>query len=109
MKKYIYITLLCIMAFFVNNEVLLPDIMEARNIVTAREMVSDDSWLVPTMNGELRLEKPPLPTWVAGAIEAVFPDNLGAQRAAAGVMGIIWVVFFILWHGKLHVETIMPV
>lgn len=96
MKKYIYITLLCIMAFFVNNEVLLPDIMEARNIVTAREMVSDDSWLVPTMNGELRLEKPPLPTWVAGAIEAVFPDNLGAQRAAAGVMGIIWVVFFYL-------------
>lgn len=96
MKKYIYMALLCFMAFFVNNKALLPDIMESRNIVTAREMVSEGNWLVPTMNGELRLEKPPLPTWVAGAIESIFPDNLGAQRAAAGVMGIIWVVFFYL-------------
>lgn len=62
---------------------LPTDIMESRNIITAREMVSDGNWLVPTMNGELRLEKPPLPTWVAGGIEKVFPDSLSAQRAAA--------------------------
>lgn len=74
--SWIIVVLLCYISFFANNGALTPDIMESRNIVTAREMVSDGNWLVPTMNGELRLEKPPLPTWVAGAIEYVCPDNL---------------------------------
>ena len=30
--------------------------MESRNLITAREMVSEGNWLIPTMNGELRLE-----------------------------------------------------
>ena len=54
--------------FFANNHVLVPDIMESRNIVTAREMVYDGNWVVTTMNGDLRLENrrcphgpPPLP------------------------------------------------
>ena len=59
-------------------------------------MVSDGNWLVPTMNGELRLEKPPLPTWVAGGIEKFFPDSLSAQRAAASVMACMWVVYLFL-------------
>lgn len=84
------------MTFFVFNAALPTDIMEARNIVTAREMVSDGNWLVPTMNDELRLEKPPLPTWIAGGIERVCPDSLGAQRTAAGVMGLIWTLFMYL-------------
>lgn len=83
MNRYMWIITLCIAAFFVNNGALQTDIMESRNIVTAREMVSDGNWLVPTMNGELRLEKPPLPTWVAAVVETVVPDNLKAQRAAA--------------------------
>lgn len=57
MKRFFWIFLLCVAAFHVNNTALLPDIMECRNLVTAREMVSDDAWLVPTMNGNLRLEK----------------------------------------------------
>lgn len=96
MRRYLIVALLCIAAFFVNNTALLPDIMEARNLVTAREMVTDGNWLVPTMNGNLRLEKPPLPTWIAAVVETVAPDNLAAQRAAAGVAGVVWVVFFFL-------------
>lgn len=96
MRQYLLIALLCVVAFFIDNNALLPDIMEARNIVTAREMVTDDAWLVPTMNGSLRLEKPPLPTWVAGVIEMVCPDNLATQRAAAGIMAMVWVLFFYL-------------
>lgn len=87
------VILLALATFFVFNSALPTDIMEARNIVTAREMVSDGNWLVPTMNGEPRLEKPPLPTWVAGAIEEVFPGSLSAQRCAAGVMGLLWTLF----------------
>lgn len=96
-KTYLFIGLLMVVTFFVSNASLPTDIMEARNIVTAREMVSDGCWLVPTMNNELRLEKPPLPTWVAGAIEYVCPDSLSAQRIAAGVMGVMWTMFLFLF------------
>ncbi len=40
-------------------------IMEARNFITAREMLTDDNWLLTTMNGEPRYQKPPFPTWLA--------------------------------------------
>ena len=95
-QKYVWLVAVCILAFFANAGVLDSDIMEARNLVTAREMVEYDNWMVPTMNGDLRLEKPPLPTWVAAIIEAVSPENIVAQRAAAGVMGALWALFFFL-------------
>lgn len=79
--------------FFINNGAIFADIMESRNIVTAREMVYDHNWLVPTMNGELRLEKPPLPTWIAAIVETLSPDNLPLQRAMAGCSGILLVIF----------------
>lgn len=79
--------------FFMNNGAIFADIMESRNIVTAREMVYDHNWLIPTMNGELRLEKPPLPTWIAAIVETVSPDNLPLQRAMAGCAGILLVIF----------------
>ena len=95
--KHLHLFLLliiCFFTFFVNNKVIYTDIMESRNIVTAREMVYDGHWMVPTMNGELRLEKPPLPTWIAAGVEMVFPDNMGAQRAMAGLAGTLLVFFF---------------
>lgn len=92
----ILLVILCITAFFVNRSALPTDIMESRNIVTAREMVSDNNWLVPTMNGELRLEKPPLPTWVAGLVEMIVPNSLSAQRFAPAVMGFLWTLFLFL-------------
>lgn len=95
-QRYVWLVVVCILAFFANAGVLDSDIMEARNLVTAREMVEYDNWMVPTMNGDLRLEKPPLPTWVAAIIEAVSPENIVAQRAAAGVMGALWALFFFL-------------
>jgi len=99
--RHIFAAMLAAVSFFVNNTALPTDIMEARNIVTAREMAGDGHWLVPTMNGEPRLEKPPLPTWVAGAIESVMPDSMAAQRAAAGCMAAVWTVFLFLLAGLL--------
>ena len=57
--------LFCSVLFLANNELIEADIMECRNLVTAREMVENQHWLLPTMNGEPRIEKPPLPTWLA--------------------------------------------
>lgn len=91
------LAIFAVITFFANNAVLVPDIMESRNLITAREMVEKQNWLLPTMNGQLRLEKPPLPTWIAATIESASPDNLGAQRMAAGCMGLLLVVFFYLY------------
>ena len=48
--------------FVAHLQVLLINIMEARNFITAREMIVDGNWLLTTINGEPRYQKPPLPT-----------------------------------------------
>ncbi len=98
---YLFILIVCCFAFFVNNGAVYEDIMESRNLVTAHEMIEYDNWLVPTMNGELRLEKPPLPTWVAAGIEYLQPDNISMQRAAAGIMAILMVFFLYFFASAL--------
>ncbi|MCD8165570.1 MAG: glycosyltransferase family 39 protein [Bacteroides sp.] len=75
--------------------------MESRNIVTAREMVYEGNWIIPTMNGELRLEKPPLPTWIAAVVESVSPDNMGMQRAMAGITATLLAFLLYFWGGRL--------
>ena len=86
---------------FANNGLPGLDIMEIRNIVTAREMVSDNTWLLPTMNGEIRIEKPPLPTWLTAfpVILTHSDDNLGSLRVPAGIAAIL-MVFFVYFFAK---------
>jgi 4-amino-4-deoxy-L-arabinose transferase-like glycosyltransferase len=96
--KLLVVALVCVINFGVNNQYLSPDIMEARNLITAREMAATDNWLNPTMNGYPRLAKPPLPTWVNAAIAKFFPvDNLAVHRIPAAIMGFLMVlaIFFI--------------
>lgn len=99
----------CFVAFFVNNDVIVPDIMESRNIVTAREMVYDGNWIVPTMNGELRLEKPPLPTWLTAVAEMVSPDSIALQRGMAGLAALLLCLYFWRFARRvLGVEPMVP-
>lgn len=98
---YLFILVVCWFAFFVNNGSVYEDIMESRNLVTAHEMIEYDNWLVPTMNGELRLEKPPFPTWIAAGIEYLAPDNISLQRAAAGVMATLMAFFLYFFASAL--------
>ncbi|MCW1734837.1 ArnT family glycosyltransferase [Anaerorudis cellulosivorans] len=97
----------CFVSFFVHNDAIPADLMESRNLVTAREMVNSGNYLIPTMNGELRLEKPPLPTWIAAVIEQAFPHNLAAQRSAAGVAATIMVLFLFLLVRTITGETFL--
>lgn len=55
-----------------NLNTLEVSIMEARNFITAREMITDGHWLLTTMNGEARYEKPPLPTWLSAISALIF-------------------------------------
>lgn len=62
-------------------------IMEARNFITAREMIEDHNWLLTTMNGEPRYQKPPLPTWITAISGLLFGVNsLFALRLPAALM-----------------------
>lgn len=103
-NKYIHILcilIVCLFSFIINNQIIPADIMESRNLATAQEMVHEGNYLTPTMNGELRLEKPPLPTWIAAGIEIISPDNLRLQRAMAGVMAFLMSIFLYLFTIRL--------
>lgn len=101
------IIIVCFFAFFMNNHIIPADLMESRNLATAQEMVRTGNYLIPTMNGELRLEKPPLPTWIAAGVEHVLPDNLPAQRAMAGIMATMMVIFLYLLVRKMTKEHLL--
>ncbi len=98
---YVLIIIVCLFTFFINNQVIPADLMESRNLATAQEMVREGNYLIPTMNGELRLEKPPLPTWIAAGIENVIPNNLIVQRYAAGIVASLMIIFLYLLVSRL--------
>lgn len=62
-------------------DIIYVNIMEARNFITAREMVSNNNWLLTTINNLPRYEKPPLPTWLTALAGILFGfDNLFGLR-----------------------------
>lgn len=66
----IIILVIVMLGFSIGN--LPVSIMEARNFITAREMITDGNWLLTTMNGVARYEKPPLPTWLTAIFGLLF-------------------------------------
>jgi len=88
--RHVVLLLLVLMlfSFFIGNGKLAPSIMEARNFITAREMIQNQSWLIPTLNAEYRFEKMPLPTWITALSGLLAGDiyNLAALRFPAGLM-----------------------
>lgn len=88
------IVMVCLGIFFVNLDAIFINIMEARNFITAREMIVDGNWLLTTMNGEPRYAKPPLPTWLTALSAMIFGfKNLFFLRLPAAFMGLMLVLF----------------
>ncbi|HOM28960.1 MAG TPA: hypothetical protein PLS81_05840 [Deltaproteobacteria bacterium] len=50
-----------LITIFIYGNLVPVNVMEARNYIAAREMAAGRSWLLPTMNGEIRIAKPPCP------------------------------------------------
>lgn len=95
-SSYRHLFLILVVGFVagcINNSYIVPDIMESRNLITAREMIEKGNWLVPTLNDEIRLEKPPLPTWIASISMMVAGDSWNAVRFIPGLMGILTLVY----------------
>lgn len=90
-----YLTTLCLGFFICHLNYLYVDIMEARNLVTAREMLNDGHWLMTTLNGEPRYQKPPLPTWLSAGMGAIFGiQNVWALRFPAAISTIVLILTF---------------
>lgn len=77
------------------------NIMEARNFISAREMVQNQEYLLTTLNNQPRYEKPPLPTWLTAISGTVFGfDSLFAMRLPV-VAITMSLVFMFYYHSKL--------
>ena len=102
------ILILCLIFSIVllpNLDVLEVTIMEARNFITAREMLVDHNWLLTTMNGEARYEKPPLPTWLTAISASIFGiKSVFAMRLPAALFVILITVFVFKISYKLTQE-----
>ncbi|PLX66163.1 MAG: hypothetical protein C0603_12165 [Denitrovibrio sp.] len=84
---------------FSYNYTMNVDLMEARNFVTAREVIQNNDWLIPTMNGEPRIAKPPLPTWLTAISMhyATTDANLTMNRIPAGLSAVLAIIFLFLF------------
>lgn len=93
-NNHIVILLLCLVGiFFVNLDAIFVNIMEARNFITAREMLQDGHWILTTLNGEPRYQKPPLPTWLTAFSAALFGlKNLIALRLPAALVTVLLIL-----------------
>ena len=103
------ILLLMVCTFVLYNGILPANIMEARNLTTAREMVTEYNWLQPTLNGELRLEKPPLPTWIS-AITMLLSgqDDLSLLRLPSALSAMLLVFFLFKLTKELTDDHLLP-
>ncbi|WP_313376472.1 phospholipid carrier-dependent glycosyltransferase [Chishuiella sp.] len=69
--------------------------MEARNIISAREMVDQGNWIFTTLNGLPRYEKPPLPTWITAVFGFFFGfENIFWLRIPVVLITLLLVYFF---------------
>tara|TARA_R110000744_G_scaffold346882_1_gene452445 strand:+ start:104 stop:1747 length:1644 start_codon:yes stop_codon:yes gene_type:complete len=75
--------------FLFHLNVIPVTIMEARNFITAREMITDGNWLLTTMNDLPRYEKPPLPSWITALFGFIFGfENITTLRLPTMLMAI---------------------
>lgn len=94
--KYLWaLALIGLAIFFPHLDVVEINIMEARNFITAREMLQFDHWIHTTMNLEPRYEKPPLPTWLTALSASLFGmTNLYALRLPAALAALLLLFSF---------------
>lgn len=100
-SNVIILGFLSILAFFTNIGLRPATLMEARNFITAREMVESGNYLVTTLNGNLRFEKPPLPTYLTALMMKITGNVqdewvLRIPVAVVGVITILFIYFLVL-------------
>lgn len=99
------ISIIVVLMLLIHLDVPNVTIMEARNFITAREMVLDNNWILSTMNGEARYQKPPLPTWLTAVSGLTFGmQSLFALRLPAALMVLFLGIFSYYFSLKLQLS-----
>lgn len=84
------------------------NIMEARNFISAREMVQNKEYLLTTINNEPRYQKPPLPTWLTAASGSIFGfDSLFGLRLPVVAITLLLVILFYRLSRLLGLEVVL--
>ncbi|EDM44849.1 hypothetical protein SCB49_01974 [unidentified eubacterium SCB49] len=105
-KHILWLLAACFAVFFIHLDALPVNIMEARNFITAREILIDDNWLLTTINGEARYQKPPLPTWFTAISAKIFGlESLYALRLPAVLLASFSIYFFYRFVCKLTQQS----
>jgi 4-amino-4-deoxy-L-arabinose transferase-like glycosyltransferase len=74
---------------------LQVSIMEARNFNVARDMMTENNWVLTTMNNLPRYEKPPFPVWFTTPFAYVFGlGNVWAYRIPTSIVSVLGIVYF---------------
>lgn len=90
----ISIILFSLLSYFSHLALLPISIMEARNFLVAREMLTDGNWLLTTMNGIPRYEKPPLPAWFSTLFVSEDTQSLFWFRLPTSIISSIGLIVF---------------
>jgi 4-amino-4-deoxy-L-arabinose transferase-like glycosyltransferase len=71
---------------------------EALNVATAQEIRRSGNWLVPTLQGQARLAKPPLPAWITAAgISETTLQRISSTSPAERQRGFTWLAWQTRW------------
>lgn len=96
-----------VLAFFMHLTLMPVSIMEARNFLVTREMLLEGNWLLTTMNGLPRYEKPPLPAWITSLFVRGNIDNVFWYRLPTSIISTLGVfLFYILTKMLTHNKTL---
>ena len=90
---YILIFFTAVILCFINlggHPIYILD--EAKNAEAAREMFVNNDWLVPTFNGELRTDKPPLHYWFMMISYKIFGVSAFSARFFSAVFGVLTIL-----------------
>ncbi len=83
-----------VLVFFMHLTLMPVSIMEARNFLVTREMLLDGNWLLTTMNGLPRYEKPPLPAWMTSLFVRGNIDHVFWYRLPTSIMSAFGIFLF---------------
>lgn len=93
LKNLILIAILSIVLISSNiGGLYIYSLDEAKNSVAAREMLETENWIVPTFNGQLRTDKPPLHYYFMMVSYSLFGINESSARFFSVVMGVLTIL-----------------
>jgi 4-amino-4-deoxy-L-arabinose transferase-like glycosyltransferase len=70
---------------------------EARRMIVVQEMLTHHNWLIPTINNEIYIEKPPLFYWLALPFVLIFRSTAEwviRLPSALSAFALTWLLFF---------------